>query len=145
MLGINSFYMTQGGLGIKKCSLWNTIDVLKHLWHVAYGKDCLWLKWAIDIYLRRTNFWWVQPSQISSSNYIKVLKPRVKFAQGLNEGYWTAMKKGKYTITSTGYNWLYGTLCKYTKRKIAWGRFYTPNHLFVFVEVAWVDCPPRAG
>ncbi|KAJ8437838.1 hypothetical protein Cgig2_000392 [Carnegiea gigantea] len=47
----------KGGLGLKNCSLWNTVAVAKHLWYILEDKRCLRVKWIHELYVKGESIW----------------------------------------------------------------------------------------
>ena len=41
----------EGGLGLLDLGVWNCGFMLKHYWHIASRKDCLWVRWVHHRYL----------------------------------------------------------------------------------------------
>lgn len=48
---------SEGGLGLKKCKVWNKSMLLKVLWDINSNKNSLWIRWVHAVYLRGRSCW----------------------------------------------------------------------------------------
>jgi len=90
------------------------------------GKNCLWVRWVHGIYIRDGDFRQTSPKQDSTWYFRKLIKLRMKFAQGYNGGTWLPDKHVTYTIKS-GYKWLQGTANEHPETNIVWGKYNIPK------------------
>ncbi|KAJ8441781.1 LOW QUALITY PROTEIN: hypothetical protein Cgig2_009027 [Carnegiea gigantea] len=97
--------------------------VAKHLWYIANGKICLWVKWVHGLYVRNQSIWNITVKENASWCWRKILE-----VQG-------RVPLGTYTISS-GYNWLMGLMVTDPLARIVWSRFNVPRHAFCFWRLA---------
>ena len=79
----------EGGLGFKPLVQMNSVQNLKHIWHLlSPSTNSLWKKWIQTYMLKGNSFWFVKPPSQCSWYWRKLLKlratakPLVKFKIG---------------------------------------------------------------
>lgn len=119
-----------GGLGIIKCEVWNHV-VAKHLWSIASGKICLWVRWIHGLYIKNQSIWSVTIKEDSAWYWTKFLKIWERMISGYSQYKWQVSASGEYTKAS-GYRWLMEPMTTDLMAAITWSRFNNPKHAFCF-------------
>lgn len=66
----------EGGLGLRKFSVWNRVLCLRFIWLLFSNTDSLWVAWQRLHYLRNKCFWEVEESNMDSWTWKQLLKVR---------------------------------------------------------------------
>ncbi|XP_071695535.1 uncharacterized mitochondrial protein AtMg00310-like [Rutidosis leptorrhynchoides] len=86
---------TEGGLGIKSLSEWNSALILTHIWRLISHKDSLWVRWIHTHKLAGRNFWNIDTQPNASWSWRKILEVRElvkgRFIHIVNNGEITSM------------------------------------------------------
>ncbi|XP_071714208.1 uncharacterized protein [Rutidosis leptorrhynchoides] len=86
---------TEGGLGIKSLSEWNSALISTHIWRIISHKDSLWVRWIHTHKLAGRNFWNIDTQPNSSWSWQKILEVRElvkgRFIHIVNNGEITLM------------------------------------------------------
>ncbi|XP_074300850.1 uncharacterized protein LOC141632180 [Silene latifolia] len=125
----------KGGLGIVNCPLWNVAAIGKYTWWVANKKDCLWVKWVHQIYMKHSDWWTYQPTNNTSWVWRQVCKVKDQLMQGFAAHGWT---ESGYSVQKV-YEWLLGAQQRVTWQPFVWNRVSLPKHNFL----AWLFVKKR--
>ncbi|KAJ9562228.1 hypothetical protein OSB04_007388 [Centaurea solstitialis] len=68
--------LANGGLGIRKLSVWNRAMVTKHLWDILTSRTTLWVDWIRLNYIQGGSFWTMIPKNSWSWLFRKLLDLR---------------------------------------------------------------------
>ncbi|KAK4739832.1 hypothetical protein R3W88_003529 [Solanum pinnatisectum] len=74
--------LAAGGLNIINLCLWNRAAILKQLWNIAKNKECLWIQWVHNYFIRRKDIEIFQIPKNASWVVRKILASRVWILQG---------------------------------------------------------------
>lgn len=69
----------EGGLGIRKLTLWNKALMMSQIWKILSHKESLWVKWIHSYRLATTNFWETSIMANASWGMCKILQTRDEF------------------------------------------------------------------
>ena len=84
----------EGGLGLRRFTLWNDVLCLRYIWLLLTNRASLWSQWHRHHHIKEATFWAVQPRSTDSWNTLldhrpmaqKFLKCRV--GNGENTSFW---------------------------------------------------------
>nr|XP_018634159.1 uncharacterized protein LOC104119208 [Nicotiana tomentosiformis] len=65
-----------GGLNILDIKLWNKEAIIKHLWDITRKKDCLWIMWVHNFYIKNRNLEIMVTPKATSWVVKKILESR---------------------------------------------------------------------
>lgn len=71
----------EGGLGFLQMEIWNKAAFGKQLWKIIANKDCLWVDWAKEVYLKGNSIWEVKAKDSYPWTWRKLLQMRGMFKQ----------------------------------------------------------------
>lgn len=75
----------RGGLGIHDLHLTNDAYIMKNLWDICQGKECLWVKWIHTEILKGKSVWEVKPRPSDSWLWKKMLGVRSSFRENVRK------------------------------------------------------------
>ncbi|XP_074314130.1 uncharacterized protein LOC141649335 [Silene latifolia] len=117
-----------GGLGLRKCELWNNALIGKYVWWMATKSDHLWIKWVDHVYMKGRDWVSYQPSINSSWAWRRICKIKDLFLNAYTDNKWLGSDSA-YT-PDAGYTWLAGASPKVPWSKLLWHRLIVPKHSF---------------
>ncbi|XP_074266340.1 uncharacterized protein LOC141588817 [Silene latifolia] len=125
----------KGGLGIVNCPLWNVTSIGKYTWWVVNKKDCLWVKWVHQIYIKHSDWWTYQPNTNTSWVWRQVCKVKEQPMPGFETHSWSACG---YSVQKV-YEWILGSQQRVIWQPFVWNRLSLPKHNFL----AWLFVKKR--
>lgn len=119
-----------GGLGLRRCGLWNKALLGNQIWDIAAKGDSLWVKWVHGRYIKHDTIWNCEASSNSTWHGRKLLQIRDLLLPAVENGGWRYANDGRYTPKS-GYVWFLGGLQDFPLASSIWHKFVTPKNGFL--------------
>uniref|UniRef100_A0A803PWX2 Reverse transcriptase domain-containing protein n=1 Tax=Cannabis sativa TaxID=3483 RepID=A0A803PWX2_CANSA len=116
-----------GGLGLRDIQKWNTAAMTRYVWDIASKKDCLFVRWIHNVYLKDSCWWdyeaptdcsWFWKKLVGVKNQVKAKVDRRTFSMQ------------KFSISNT-YHLLFIRPEKKDWCKHVWDRLVIPKHKFI--------------
>lgn len=116
-----------GGLGLRNTQVWNTAALGRYVWAIANKKDCLWLKWVSELYVKEVRWWDYIPSAGCSWYWRKICEVKECIKGRMSES--EMLQMADYSVKQT-YQMLCGDLDRVNWASLVWNRLTTPKHRF---------------
>ncbi|XP_030504024.2 uncharacterized protein LOC115719211 [Cannabis sativa] len=114
-----------GGLGFRNIQEWNVAAMARYVWDIASKKDCLFVKWIHNVYLKDRQWWdydadcsWYWKKLVGVKNKLKLKTDVASFVLQ------------KYKIQN-GYRLLFSNHGKISWCKFVWDRLIIPKYKFI--------------
>uniref|UniRef100_A0A803PE03 Reverse transcriptase domain-containing protein n=1 Tax=Cannabis sativa TaxID=3483 RepID=A0A803PE03_CANSA len=124
---------SDGGLGLRDIQKWNTAAMTRYVWDIVSKKDCLFVKWIHNVYLKDRCWWdyeaptdcsWFWKKLVGVKSQVKAKMDRATFVMQ------------KFSISNT-YLLLFSKPEKKDWCKHVWDRLVIPKHKFILWLVLW--------
>uniref|UniRef100_A0A803QNY4 Reverse transcriptase zinc-binding domain-containing protein n=1 Tax=Cannabis sativa TaxID=3483 RepID=A0A803QNY4_CANSA len=122
-----------GGLGFRNIKEWNVAAMGRYVWDIASKKDCLFVKWIHNVYLKNGNWWDYDPPMDCCWSWKKIVGVKNMLKQKVDVA---GFVQQRHTIQHT-YKILFEGRDKTSWSKIVWDRFIIPKHKFILWLVFW--------
>uniref|UniRef100_A0A803QC53 Reverse transcriptase domain-containing protein n=1 Tax=Cannabis sativa TaxID=3483 RepID=A0A803QC53_CANSA len=96
---------SEGGLGFRNIRNWNVAAMRRYVWDIASKKDCLFVKWIHNVYLKNVSWWDYEPPSDCCWSWRKIvgvknkLKQKTDAAGFVQQRLNTKERIGKYNTT----------------------------------------------
>uniref|UniRef100_A0A803Q3C3 Reverse transcriptase domain-containing protein n=1 Tax=Cannabis sativa TaxID=3483 RepID=A0A803Q3C3_CANSA len=122
-----------GGLGFRNVQKWNMAALGRYVWDIASKKDCLFVKWSHNVYIKERDWWSYNAPLDCSWAWRKIVAVKYKIQQQISL---TSFVVEKYKIQQ-GYNLLFAEYDKLPWSNLVWDRLIVPKHRFILWLVLW--------
>uniref|UniRef100_A0A803QDE1 Reverse transcriptase domain-containing protein n=1 Tax=Cannabis sativa TaxID=3483 RepID=A0A803QDE1_CANSA len=122
-----------GGLGLRNIQKWNIAAMTRYVWDIANKKDCLFVKWIHNVYLKDKHWWdyeaptdcsWAWKKLVEVKNQLKLKTDLASFTM-------------QNFSVSRNYQLLYSSPEKKHWCHYVWDRVIIPKHKFILWLVLW--------
>ncbi|XP_010682464.1 uncharacterized protein LOC104897301 [Beta vulgaris subsp. vulgaris] len=118
----------EGGLGLRRITLWNVAALGRYVWAIEAKKDSLWLRWINAVYIKGAEWWSYVPTQDSSWYWKRICEVKEQMKMIYTAQQLTNMQK--FSIQEC-YKKLTGENEKVNWSKFVWNRLTLPKHRFI--------------